>query len=299
MCTYTATPPAEIRQAHPGNGGRVKILVPVKRVADPDNANKVKITQGGAAVSSEGLEWKPNPFDEYAVETALRLNENAPKNEKLGETIVVSFGPADVAQTLRQTLAMGADRGILVTADDKDLDSLVIARALKALVDKEKPDLVLMGKQVVDGDSNAAGQMLAELLGWPMATFAMGIATSDGGKTLTVSREVDTGVLTLKVKPPAVVTVDLRIVAPDAVKNGATPAEHKYNEGARYASLKGIMQAKKKPIEQLELAALGVDTALSTNYSSFELPPARSGSVTFVENVDQLIDKLHNVAKLI
>jgi electron transfer flavoprotein beta subunit len=277
----------------------VKILVPLKRVADPDNANKVKIPSTGDRIDTTGLEWKPNPFDEYAVETALRLNENAPKNEKLGETIVVSFGPADVAQTLRQTLAMGADRGILVTADDKDLDSLVIARALKALVDKEKPDLVLMGKQVVDGDSNAAGQMLAELLGWPMATFAMGIATSDGGKTLTVSREVDTGVLTLKVKPPAVVTVDLRIVAPDAVKNGATPAEHKYNEGARYASLKGIMQAKKKPIEQLELAALGVDTALSTNYSSFELPPARSGSVTFVENVDQLIDKLHNVAKLI
>jgi electron transfer flavoprotein beta subunit len=277
----------------------VKILVPVKRVADPDNANKVKITPDGAAVSSEGLEWKPNPFDEYAVETALRLNENAAKNEKLGETIVVSFGPADVAQTLRQTLAMGADRGILIAAEDKDLDSLVIARALKAIVDKEKPDLVLMGKQVVDGDSNAAGQMLAELLGWPMATFAMSIATADAGKTLTVGREVDTGVLTVKVKTPAVVTVDLRIVAPEAIKNGATPDSHKYNEGARYASLKGIMQAKKKPIEQLALGGLGVDTALSTSYSKFELPPARSGSVTFVDSVDALIDKLHNEAKLI
>ncbi len=277
----------------------MKILVPVKRVADPDNANKVKITAGSDAVSSEGLEWKPNPFDEYAVETALRLNENAPKNEKLGEVIVISFGPADVAQTLRQTLAMGADRGILVTADDKELDSLVIARALKAIVDKEKPDLVLMGKQVVDGDSNAAGQMLAELLGWPMATFAMSIATADGGKTLTVGREVDTGVLTLKVKAPAVVTVDLRIVAPEAVKNGATPDSHKYNEGARYASLKGIMQAKKKPIENLALSGLGVDTALSTSYTKYELPPARSGSVTFVDSVDALIDKLHNEAKLI
>jgi electron transfer flavoprotein beta subunit len=277
----------------------VKILVPVKRVCDPDNANKVKVSADGSAVTSDGLEWKPNPFDEYAVETALRLNENAAKNEKLGETVVVSFGPADVAQTLRQTLAMGADRGILVAADDKELDSLVIARALKAIVAKENPDLVLMGKQVVDGDSNAVGQMLAELLGWPMATFAMNIATSDGGKTLTVGREVDTGVLTLKIKAPAVVTVDLRIVAPDAVKNGATPDGHKYNEGARYASLKGIMQAKKKPIEQVTLASLGSDAALSTSYTKFELPPARSGSVTFVESVDQLIHKLHNEAKLI
>jgi electron transfer flavoprotein beta subunit len=277
----------------------VKILVPVKRVCDPDNANKVKVSADGSAVTSEGLEWKPNPFDEYAVETALRLNENAPKNEKLGETIVVSFGPADVAQTLRQTLAMGADRGILVAAEDKELDSLVIARALKAIVAKENPDLVLMGKQVVDGDSNAVGQMLAELLGWPMATFAMNIATGDGGKTLTVGREVDTGVLTLKIQGPAVVTVDLRIVAPEAVKNGATPDTHKYNEGARYASLKGIMQAKKKPIEQVTLASLGAETALSTSYTSFELPPKRTGSVTFVENVDQLIHKLHNEAKLI
>jgi electron transfer flavoprotein beta subunit len=277
----------------------VKILVPVKRVSDPDNANKVKVSADGSTVTSDGLEWKPNPFDEYAVEAALRLNENAPKNEKLGETIVVSFGPADVAQTLRQALAMGADRGILVAAEDKDLDSLVVARALKAIVDKEKPDLVLMGKQVVDGDSNAVGQMLAELLGWPMATFAMSVATADGGKTLTVGREVDTGVLTVKVKAPAVVTVDLRIVAPESVKNGATPETHKYNEGARYASLKGIMQAKKKPIEQLTLAALGSDTTLSTKYTKFELPPARSGSVQFVESVDALIDKLHNVAKLI
>jgi electron transfer flavoprotein beta subunit len=277
----------------------VKILVPVKRVCDPDNANKVKVSGDGTAVTSDGLEWKPNPFDEYAVEAALRLNENAAKNEKLGETIVVSFGPADVQQTMRQTLAMGADRGVLVQAEDKQLDSLVVARALKALVDKEKPELVLMGKQAVDGDSNAVGQMLAEMLGWPMATFAAGIATNDGGKTLTVEREVDTGVLTLKVKLPAVVTVDLRIVAPTSIKNGATPDTHKYNEGARYASLKGIMQAKKKAIEQVALAAVGGDTTLSTTYSKFELPPARSGSTTFVESVDDLLDKLKNVAKVL
>jgi len=277
----------------------VKILVPVKRVCDPDNANKVKVSADGKAVTSEGLEWKPNPFDEYAVETALRLNENAAKSEKLGDTVVVSFGPADVQQTLRQSLAMGADRGILVGAEDANLDSLVVARALKAIVAKESPDLVLMGKQVVDGDSNAVGQMLAELLGWPMATFAMSIASSDGGKTLTVGREVDTGVLTLKVKTPAVVTVDLRIVAPESIKNGATPDTLKYNEGARYASLKGIMQAKKKPIDQVTLESLGIDAALSTSYSKFELPPARSGSVVFVESVDDLVNKLHNVAKLI
>lgn len=277
----------------------MKILVPVKRVCDPDNANKVKVSADGSAVTSDGLEWKPNPFDEYAVEAALRLNENAPKNEKLGETIVVSFGPTEVTQTLRQTLAMGADRGILVAAEDKQLDSLAVARALKAIVDKEKPELVLLGKQVVDGDSNAVGQMLAELLGWPMATAAMSIATSDGGKTLTVGREVDTGILTLKLKTPAVVTVDLRIVSPEAIKNGQTPAGHKYNDSARFASLKGIMQAKKKPIEQLTLAGLGVDAALSTTYAKFELPPARSGSVVFAESVDDLIHKLHDVAKLI
>lgn len=277
----------------------MKILVPVKRVADPDNANKVKVSGDGSAVTSDGLEWKPNPFDEYAVEAALRLNENAPKNEKLGETIVASIGPSDVQQTLRQALAMGADRAILVDAQDKDLDTLVAARALKALVDAEKPDLVLMGKQTVDGDSNAVGQTLAELLGWPIATFAMSVSTTDGGKTLTVGREVDTGVLTVNVTLPAIVTVDLRIVAPGSVKNGVTPADHKYNEGARYASLKGIMQAKKKPIDAKKLADLGVDTGLSTKYVKFELPPARSGSVVFVETVDELINKLRTEKKAI
>ena len=277
----------------------MKILVPVKRVADPDNANKVKVSGDASAVTSDGLEWKPNPFDEYAVEAALRLNENAPKNEKLGETIVASIGPSDVQQTLRQALAMGADRAILVDAQDKDLDTLVAARALKALVDAEKPDLVLMGKQTVDGDSNAVGQTLAELLGWPIATFAMSISTTDGGKTLSVGREVDTGVLTVGITLPAVVTVDLRIVAPGSVKNGVTPADHKYNEGARYASLKGIMQAKKKPIDAKKLADLGVDTGLSTKYVKFELPPARSGSVVFVETVDELINKLRTEKKAI
>lgn len=277
----------------------MKILVPVKRVCDPDNANKVKVSSDGKAVQSEGLEWKPNPFDEYAVETALRLNENAAKNENLGETVVVSFGPKDVQQTMRQTLAMGADRGILVQAEDDQLDSMVVARALKAIVDQEQPDLVLMGKQAVDGDSNAAGQMLAEMLGWPQATQSMSITAEEDGKALQVGREVDTGVMTVKAKLPAVVTVDLRIVTPEAVKNGVTPADHKYNEGARYASLKGIMKAKKKEIKETDLASLGIDTSLTTDYFEFALPPARSGNVQFVETVDELVDKLHNEAKLI
>ena len=276
----------------------MKILVPVKRVSDPDNANKVKVAADGKNVTTDGLEWKPNPFDEYAVETALRLNENAKGSDKLGETIVVTLGAKDAAQTLRQALAMGADRGILVEADDSKLDSLVVARALKAIVDKEQPDLVLLGKQAVDGDSNATGQMLAEMLGWPMATFAMSIATSDGGKSLTVGREVDTGVLTLKVQTPAVVTVDLRIVSPKAVQNGVTPAEHEYADGARYASLKGIMQAKKKPIAESPLASLGSDVTPATVYTKFELPPARKAGVV-VESVDELVSKLKNEAKVI
>ncbi len=276
----------------------MKILVPVKRVSDPDNANKVKVAGDGKTVTTEGLEWKPNPFDEYAVETALRLNENAKGSDKLGETVVVTLGAKDAAQTLRQALAMGADRGILVEADDNQLDSLVVARALQKIVEQEKPDLVLMGKQSVDGDSNATGQMLAEMLGWPMATFAMSIKTDDGGKSLSVGREVDTGVLTVKVQTPAVVTVDLRIVSPKAVQNGVTPADHEYADGARYASLKGIMQAKKKPIADMALASLGSDTTPGTAYLSFELPPARKAGV-FVENVDELVTKLKNEAKVI
>ena len=277
----------------------MKILVPVKRVADPDNANKMKVSADGSSVTSEGLEWKINPFDEYAVEAALRLDEKGGSGETLGEVIVVSLGPADVATTLRQPLAMGASRGILVEADDATLDSAAVARALAKLVEKESPDLVLMGKQAVDGDSNTAGQMLAELLGWPMATFAMSIEVVDGGKALRVGREVDTGVLTVEVTLPAVVTVDLRIVTPTAVKNGVTPADHAYNEGARYASLKGIMQAKKKPIDQTKLADLGVEAKPLVTYAKFEMPPARSGAVTYVESVEQLVEKLKTEAKVL
>ncbi|MFK7985383.1 MAG: electron transfer flavoprotein subunit beta/FixA family protein [Sandaracinaceae bacterium] len=277
----------------------MKILVPVKRVADPDNANKMKVSGDGAQVTSDGLEWKINPFDEYAVEAALRLNENAATKETLGETVVVSLGSADVIQTLRQPLAMGADKAVLVAAEDAEIDSGVVAHALAKVVEKEQPDLVLMGKQAVDGDSNTAGQMLAELLGWPMATFAMSIETDDDGKALKVGREVDTGVLTVKVQLPAVVTVDLRIVAPKSTTNHVTPADHEYSEGARYASLKGIMKAKKKPVDQLSLSDLGVEATPLVTYSKYELPPARSGSVTYVESVEELVTKLQSDAKVL
>jgi len=277
----------------------VKILVPVKRVADPDNANKMKVTADGSSVTSEGLEWKINPFDEYSVEAALRLNEKGGTKESLGETIVVSLGSTDVLQTLRQPLAMGADRGILVAAEDGQLDSVVVAKALAKIAEKESPDLILMGKQAVDGDSNTAGQMLAELLGWPMATFAMQVAVEDDGKALRVGREVDTGVFNVRVTLPAVVTVDLRIVAPGGVQNGVTPADHTYNEGARYASLKGIMKAKKKPIEQLSLSDLGVEGGPLVTYSKFELPAARGGSVDYVETVQELVEKLQTEAKVL
>lgn len=277
----------------------MKILVPVKRVADPDNANKMKVSGDGTEVTSEGLAWKVNPFDEYAVEAALRLNEKGGANESLGETVAVSLGEDDVLTTIRQPLAMGVDRAILVKAGDGELDSTVVAKALAKVVEKEQPDLVLMGKQAVDGDSNTAGQMLAEELGWPMATFAMSIEVADDGKALVVGREVDTGVLTVKVTLPAVVTVDLRIVAPKSVKNGVTPDDHEYNEGARYASLKGIMKAKKKPVDQMSLSDLGVEASPLVSYSKYELPPARSGSVTYVESVEELVEKLHTEAKVL
>jgi electron transfer flavoprotein beta subunit len=279
----------------------VKILVPCKRVSDPDNANKVKVSSDGASIVTEGLEFKPNPFDDWAVETALRLNENAATGERLGEIVVVSFGPADAMQAIRQFLAMGADRGVLIEASDDQLDSWVVARALAAVIDKEKPDLVLMGKQSADGESGAVGGILAERLGWPMSTTTMTLATDDGGKTITISREADGGVFRAKITTPAVVTVTDRILGAHSVANGVTPADHAYPESdsGRYASLKGIMQARKKPVEQLDLASLGIDTAPTSTYGGFTQPPARTGSTTFVEDVDDLVQKLHSEAKVI
>lgn len=283
----------------------MKILVPIKRVADPDNASKLKVSSDGRAVTSEGLEWKMNPFDDWSLEAALRLTENAAdKNARTGEVVLVSIGPNDenTQRIIREGLAKGAERGILVAAEDGALDAGVVAAVLKAIVDKEKPDLVVMGKQAADGDSNVAGTVLAEKLGWPIVNYAMRIKTKDDGKTLEVQRELDTGVATVKVTGPAVLTTSDRILHPESVKNGVTPDDHKYAKlevGGRYASLKGIMQAKKKPIEQMSLSDLGVDTKRALSYTKFELPPARSGETTFVADVAELVDKLHNVAKVI
>jgi len=274
----------------------VKILVPLKRVADPDNANKVKVN--GGKLETTGLEWKPNPFDEYAVETALRLTEN-PANPKArqGEVVVVTFGPKDTETTLRAALATGADRAIRVDAADDALDGDLVARALKALVEKEKPDLVLCGKQAVDGDSNQVGQLLAEYLGWPQATFAGSIQSEDD-KSLVVGREVDGGTIKLRVKLPAVVSVDLRIVAPTSVRGKHTPANHAYPEGVRFAALMAIMAAKKKPLAEAKLADLASDAALKIKYTGFELPPARKAGIK-VKTVAELVEKLKNEAKVV
>jgi electron transfer flavoprotein beta subunit len=283
----------------------VKILVSIKRVADPDNASKLKVSADGKAVTSEGLEWKMNPFDDWSLEAALRLTENAAeKNARVGEVVLVSIGPNDehTQRIIREGLAKGAERGILVEADEGNLDAGVVAAVMKAIVDKESPDLVVMGKQAADGDSNVAGTVLAEKLGWPVINYAMKIKTSDDGKTLEVLRELDTGVATVKVTGPAVLTTSDRILQPDSVKNGVTPESHQYAKlevGGRYASLKGIMQAKKKPIDKMSLSDLGVDASKALNYTKFELPPARTGETTFVADVTELVDKLHNTAKVI
>jgi electron transfer flavoprotein beta subunit len=283
----------------------VKILVTIKRVADPDNASKLKVSADGKSVTSEGLEWKMNPFDDWSLEAALRLTENAAeKNARVGEVVLVSIGPNDehTQRIIREGLAKGAERGILVEAEEGSLDAGVVAVIIKAIADKESPDLIVMGKQAADGDSNVAGTRVAEKLGWPIINYAMKIKTSDDGKTFEVLRELDTGVATVKVTGPAVFTTSDRILHPESIKNGVTPDDHQYAKlevGGRYASLKGIMQAKKKTIDQMSIADLGVDPAKALNYTKFELPPARSGETTFVEDAADLVDKLHNTAKVI
>lgn len=275
----------------------MKILVPLKRVADPDNANKVKIPASGDKVDTTGLEWKPNPFDEYALEAALRLTENGqqPKT-RAGEVIVVTFGPKETESTLRGALATGADRAIRVDATDEQLDGDLVARALKALVEKEKPDVVLLGKQAVDGDNNQVAQLLAEYLDWPQATFAATIEEEAGG--LLVGREVDGGVAKLRVKFPAVVSVDLRIVAGTSVYSTKTAKTFKYNDGVRFAALPAIMAAKKKPLVEHKLAELASDTALKVSYSTYTAPPARKAGIK-VKDVAELVNKLATEAKVL
>ena len=359
----------------------MKILVTIKRVPDPEL--KVKLKDG--AIDLSGASWVVNTFDEYAVETALRLREHGETNAPHAEVVVVTIGPEDAGQQLRSALAMGADRAIRIEGKDDALDARVVATALAKLIETEQPDLVVMGKQAVDGDANQVGQMLAGKLGWPQATFAatvelsadktsltvgrevdagveyktialpgvltvdlrvvaavlakvieaekpdlvvMGKQAVDGdanqvgqmlaGKlgwpqatfaatvelaadkaSLTVGREVDAGVEYKTIALPGVLTVDLRVVAPTSVKNNITPASHSYGTGEggpRYASLKGIMAAKKKPMEQKSIGDYGVDVTPATRERGVTLPAARAAGQK-VADIPTLVKKLVDEAK--
>jgi len=249
----------------------MKILVPVKRVVDYNV--KVRVKSDGSGVETAGVKMSMNPFDEIAVEEAVRLKEKGIATE----IIAVSMGVAQCAETIRTALAMGADRGILVETD-VELQPLAVAKLLKALVDKEQPGLVIMGKQAIDDDMNATGQMLAALLGWPQGTFASKLEIE--GKSLTVIREIDGGLETLSLDLPAVITTDLRLNEP------------------RYASLPNIMKARKKPIETIKPDALGIDPAPRLKLVSVAEPAKRQAGVK-VGSVAELVQKLRNEAKVI
>ena len=249
----------------------MKVLVPVKRVIDYNVKIRVKADQTG--VETANVKMSMNPFDEISVEEAIRMKEAGTATE----VIVVSVGPQQCQETIRTALAMGADRGILVLTD-VTAEPLAVAKILKALVGREKPGLVIVGKQAIDDDSNQTGQMLAALLGWSQATFASKIALGDGSAQVT--REVDGGLETLKVTLPAVVTSDLRLNEP------------------RYASLPNIMKAKKKPIDTMSPADLGVDVNPRLKTLKVIDPPKRQAGVK-VETVAELVNKLKNEAKVI
>ncbi len=249
----------------------MKVLVPVKRVIDYNVKIRVKADQTG--VETANVKMSMNPFDEIAVEEAVRLQEAGTATE----VIAVSIGPQQCQETIRTALAMGADRGILIQTDD-EVQPLAVAKLLKAIVDKESPDLVILGKQAIDDDSNQTGQMLAALLGWSQATFASNIELN--GDTANITREVDGGLETVKVSMPCIVTTDLRLNEP------------------RYASLPNIMKAKKKPIDQMAPADLSVDIAPRLTTLKVVEPTKREAGV-MVEDVAQLVNKLQNEAKVI
>jgi electron transfer flavoprotein beta subunit len=251
----------------------VKILVPAKRVPDPNSTIKVK--PDGSGIAAESLKYVINPFDEIAIEEALRIKEKLGK----GEVVLVGIGSKAAAEQLRTGLAMGADRAILVLGD-QEIDSLAVARVLHKIASDEKADLVLMGKQSIDNDSNQAGQMLAEMLGWPQATFASKVELAEDLKGANVTREVDGGLETLEISLPAVITTDLRLNEP------------------RYASLPGIMKARKKEMKEIAIADLGVDVAPKVKVLKME-PPSKREAGRKVETVQELLEALHNEAKVI
>jgi electron transfer flavoprotein beta subunit len=275
----------------------MKILVPIKRVPDP--TQKVKLKDG--RIDLTGASWIVNTFDEYAIETALRLLENGESNARLGrpgdELVVVTIGPEDAAKELRTCLAMGADRAIHVVAKDEEIDALVVVKVLASIVAAEKPDLVILGKQAVDGDANQVGQMLAGKLAWPQATFAASLEQQDG--SFLVGREVDGGVEYKRVPTPSVITVDLRIVGSHSVKNGVTPPTFAYQgEGARLPSLKGIMAAKKKPMTVAKLGDYGAEPVAAIKEVNVTLPPPRAAG-QIVADIPTLVKKLAEEAKVI
>jgi len=249
----------------------MKILVPVKRVVDYNV--KVRVKADGTGVDLANVKMSMNPFDEIAVEEALKLREAG----KATEVVAVSCGPAAAQETLRTALAMGADRAILVEAEG-ELQPLAVAKLLRAVVAKETPQLVIAGKQAIDDDANQVGQMLAALLDWAQVTSASKVV-ADGGK-LTVTREIDGGLETVEVALPAVVTADLRLNTP------------------RYATLPNIMKAKKKPLDTLKPADLGVDPAPRLKTLKVAEPPRRQGGV-MVKDVAELVAKLKSEAKVI
>ena len=242
----------------------MKVLVPVKRVVDYNV--KVRVKSDGTGVELANVKMSMNPFDEIAVEEALRLKEAG----KATEVVVVSIGPAQASETIRTGLAMGADRGILVKADG-NVEPLAVAKILKAVADAEKPGLIILGKQAIDDDNNATGQMLAALLGWPQGTFASKVEA--GGSAVTVTREVDGGLETVKLKLPAVVTTDLRLNEP------------------RYASLPNIMKAKSKPLATRTPDELGVDIARRLETVKVVEPAKRQAGIK-VASVDELVERL-------
>ncbi len=250
----------------------MKVLVTAKRVVDPDV--KVKL-DGSGNLDLSNVEYKLNPFDEYGVEEAVKLKEAG----KADEVIVVSVGTSDSQKEIRTALAMGADRGILVEVDeDEDLDPLTIAKLINGVVQREEPQLILLGKLAVDAENNQVGQMLGALTGFGQGTFAYRLDIEDGYAI--VGREVDGGTADVKVALPAIVTADLRLNEP------------------RYASLPGIMKAKKKPLDVLTPDDLDVEVDAQVRVVGYELPPERAAGV-IVADVDELIEKLRNEAKVI
>ena len=249
----------------------MKILVAVKRVIDYNV--QIRIKEDGSGVVTDNVKMSTNPPDDNAIEEAVKIKEAG----KATEVVAITIGEEKAQETVRKALAVGADRGIHVKVDS-NLEPLAVSKILQKIVDKEKPDLVFMGKQAIDDDCNQTGQMLSALLNWPQATFASKIEVKE--KSLEVTREIDEGLETIEIKVPAIVTCDLRLNEP------------------RYASLPNIMKAKKKPIEEISAADIGVDTAPRVEQIKVEEPPKRKAGIK-VANVAELVQKLKNEAKVI